>query len=676
MTQLTVQSATIIPFSKHLRASSAGFAVAYSYQPPIGSRGVTGTLMASIEVLGTTVQAEATIDAIMQTIGDSYYDESLPEDTTPGERFSSAIAAVNEAIASQRPSGSKDWEQRINAAIGVLADNVLYVSHTGGARVYLIRGERHSTITRPLPSDADDLFTEVASGQLVAGDKLLFVSPALLHQLAEGELIEIVTDSVPTTSIRKISELLAGQTNLERVAALVATATTPELLAMQALNTDSTQIEIGKPAGFLKSKRPTGAPAVTTEASLRAKRTLERGGKAGKKLAKRQLTSLRSGGRHIAAQPRTWAIGGAVVVILAASFGFAALASSNNATLDRLATQYTAAANEYKAGTAATDDTEAEKRLDTANKALTTLEKDKDAKKLPKAIKKHPVSGAPSSVAELRKAISAESDKRSGAVRRTASKVVPAPSNQGSGPHLIAMLGRQAISMPTKGGAVSGFDLDKNQALPTAQIPGEVGTITAITAGSGGDAVYILTDAPTVWAYKPADGSFTKQELSDGEWPKGSAIASYNNSLYILASDRVTKQVPTLAGFSAPTTSLTLPEALRSATTLTIDGSIFVGGAQTGINRFLAGKLTSKLSAVPVNVSNASQLIADDDTLLSLDKTTGRIGIFEITDSAITYRRQVIIEGASQLTGLSYDLRTGGVYAVAKDGAIYKISLQ
>lgn len=666
MSQLTVQTATIIPFAKHLSATSAGFAVAYTYQPA-GQLGIDrGNLLAVIEVLGSTVAAEETIDTIMQTLSDSYF--APGGSATVHERFSQAIREANQALEEEAGGSNKNqgWESRINAVVGILVNDELYVSQTGSAHAYLIRGQRSSKITRELSGHLDGLFAEIATGMLAVGDKLAFVSPALLHQLAEEELIEVVADNVPTTAISRISELLKGQTNLERVAAMIAAVTTPELLAQQVRDQEVDRIEVGKPTSRLTRARG-GGVATDNDLSTRTRRAIKRGRKASKSLYDTRLRGKGAGtwGRI----KRNWRnpkvlIGAAALAAVLIGGGLWASANSQSAAARKqVAQDYRTALSNYQAAVSATDNATAQAKLTAANQALDSAEHDPAAGQLTAALKQTGGLPQPASFKELRKLIAAESDKRAGLEHRSVTQLRSLPSVKDSS-YLLASLNGRLYAVATKGGAINGYNPDAKQNLPDSTPPKELGTVVAIAPGSGGDIIYLLTSGPSVWSYTPANNTYSQIEVSAGTWPAAAAISSYNSNLYLISDNKVTKQVPTLAGYSVPATSVELADTpATGAATLYVDGSMYLGGNGKTITRYTAGKLSGQVKDLPSALAKPLQFITSDTSLFSLD-SSGRIGIFATTDTAITVSKQLLLDGSGNPSGIAYDVAKNVLYAV------------
>ena len=95
------------------------------------------------------------------------------------QSFERALTGVNQTLADLAAEGQNDWVGQLNALVGVVHENELYISQVGKAEAYLVRGPSVTHITDGLQSSrgaSAKTFLNVASGDLEVGDEIRLVS--------------------------------------------------------------------------------------------------------------------------------------------------------------------------------------------------------------------------------------------------------------------------------------------------------------------------------------------------------------------------------------------------------------------------------------------------------------------------------------------------------------------
>lgn len=727
MPQLLTKTAKLLPYAKKAKALPS-FATAYDYEPEPGAGLELGSMLVVIEVLTAQKQAEEVADMVIKTVGETYYNQSQqaeepqdehdePEDAPdddekPSEeesndedaeavpvklppkpidayaRFEAAIKAVNHQLADYTNQGNAGWVGRLSAVIAVQLNDQLHVTQTGSASGYLYRQGKASNITEDMTSRGPhrpiSTFASIASGELEAEDRLLLATPALFHQVSKDELRQIISENGPQGSVAKLSELVNQNNNSDRVAAVITEITTPELLAMQrGAVEEADSVHVGQPDSMVDNVRDAASPVVAK--GLAGAKNL--GYKAAHHAKHRLWPALKSGAittlhrfgsivRNPKNRDKLYFAGGALVLLA----GWLVYLSVNAQALNKLVARYDndyTAVNLARDQVAAGDKAAARNSLQATGKDLDGLAALPQSKLLANRLshRAHPEAD-PASISELRNQINALINQIDGLATAAPSDVASFESLKNAKPDHFELVAGKMVLVDSTSGQIYVYDPTVNQVKASAAAP--VAKVVATTLSSANDGIYILTDEPSVWFYKLDGDTATKQTTSFGDWPKGRAIASYNSNLYILASDssQIYKQVKTVGGFGGKSAYLATDVAsgIASATTLTVDGSVYTAGS-FGIKRFVSAKADKSVS-LPESLSHPSQLVSilDGDQLLELDSQSNRIGLINSGGANLAFDKQISLPGNPKLLDAKVDSKTKLVY-VLENGKLVKFPL-
>lgn len=128
------------------------------------------------------------------------------------ESFEATLHKINVALAEIVKHGNVRWLGKFHGTIAILEKNSIHLSASGDGRIYLYRGDSLSHISEGLASPEAmerpvKTFIEISSGQLIPGDRILFLLP---------EAVDIISEP--------ILERHAGQMNHERLSQFLRTA--------------------------------------------------------------------------------------------------------------------------------------------------------------------------------------------------------------------------------------------------------------------------------------------------------------------------------------------------------------------------------------------------------------------------------------------------------------------
>jgi len=175
-----------------------------------------GEFFLSVEVLNRYDDGEDIGEVITETFRKAFYKEIELDDYT---RFEEALKSVNEVI---RELEEKEGVilAHLNMAIGVVIGSTLLLSQANDAEVYLVRNGLVNNISDGLSKgrrkSGDDVFENIASGNLQFGDLVLFSSARVIRYISQTELgkflygksleesLEIIEDGLRTEILGRL----------------------------------------------------------------------------------------------------------------------------------------------------------------------------------------------------------------------------------------------------------------------------------------------------------------------------------------------------------------------------------------------------------------------------------------------------------------------------------------
>ncbi|MEX2043372.1 MAG: hypothetical protein WD926_00580 [Patescibacteria group bacterium] len=191
-----------------------------------------------------------------EVIADTFQREFFGDlNRTVGESFENALTALNQTLADLAAEGDSDWVGKLDAVIGVMHENGIFVTQVGKAQAYLIRGHSSTDITEGLSepgSQTAKTFQNVAEGKLEVGDKVLFTTKELLDHFPIRDLRRTVFLHQPVRAVQKLTEGLAEK-RPERFASIIVELTTVDLISSETLPDEPNEIILSAPRGHFES---------------------------------------------------------------------------------------------------------------------------------------------------------------------------------------------------------------------------------------------------------------------------------------------------------------------------------------------------------------------------------------------------------------------------------------
>lgn len=680
MSDLITRTARLVPYMKRPKQVPS-FVTAYSYEPLPDEPGAKfGSLYVVMEVLVSGRASEEVADLIIETIGEQYYNQPHTSEE-PLNRFEAAIKSANQALGEHVNRGNAAWIGKLSAVIAVHVGNELHVAGTGSAEAFLYRGKAATRISASgpnRPTTPNKTFGSIASGQLEVGDRLLLATPALIHQVSLGRLQGLMSQSSPNAAIAEITNLLHG-TSTERIAALVIEITTPELAALQVRSEQPSEIQLGAPENALEAAKLAATPiAHTTIASSKKVATVANTGwQRAKPHARvfslmlvdklRQLLSSKRGRMIVL-------IIAAIIIIISIIMIWNANSSAANA---KLFSQYQGVYSEFQ---------QSQQLLETGNKTdarnsfVSTqqhlAELQKHRRKIDQQLSRDALPEAePKTMAALGALINDRLDQIDGLLKIDPTTITSLPAKNARPEHFEVFNDKAYV-----------FDAGNQQALSIINVltgsintssvnTSKLGTIAGTTLSSNQDGIFILTTTPSVWFYRFDTDTLAEQSIAYGAWPKAYGLASYASNLYLLSDGVIYKHTKNAGGFSPKSTYLTIAEEAKGATSLAIDGSLYLSSS-TGLHTYLAGQLKQS-TPIPGTLKAIKNLRSTPNGMIIAGVSTEseRIGLWTTRNNTATFARQIALNNVTSLHDAVYDTKTSTVFAVV-DSRLVRFSVR
>jgi hypothetical protein len=238
-----------------------GVAVTYEHIPRDVDERNHGSIYAVINVNAPTGEAEEITELITDAFHGEYY-QDLNRD--PLTSFETALSKVNEELGEATHAGNTSWLKNLNAILAVLSETTLHITKAGSAEAYLYRGDKSSHISDDLAGDTVNplrTFINIASGDLLEGDKIAIASPSVFFHISKDELQKYVQEFQPRVAISHLADLLEGTSNeINPNAILILEAITPEAASNETIEEQPDEVWISEPKKPIKSVTDASAP--------------------------------------------------------------------------------------------------------------------------------------------------------------------------------------------------------------------------------------------------------------------------------------------------------------------------------------------------------------------------------------------------------------------------------
>ena len=164
----------------------------------------------AFKIEGDTKYARSTMQSMIDTLDEVFFDNL---DVDVYERLENALKEVNLTYKTLKEKRGAKSVGSISAIIAVFSGNELHLTQSADAEAYLIRKGKLSLISEGLASKSEDLFVNIASGELLPEDKILFSTSRLLRLATHNQLAQMCSERI-TEALDSIRELILSDSEL------------------------------------------------------------------------------------------------------------------------------------------------------------------------------------------------------------------------------------------------------------------------------------------------------------------------------------------------------------------------------------------------------------------------------------------------------------------------------
>jgi hypothetical protein len=164
----------------------------------------------TFEIIGDTKFARSTVQSIIETVEEVYF-SNLELDAY--ERFENTLKEINVIYKNIKQKRGAKSAGKISAIIAIFSGNELHLTQSNEAEAYLVRRGKLSLISEGLSGKSDDLFLNIASGEMMPEDKVIFSTSRLLRLATQSQLAQMCEEGV-TEALDSIRELVLADNEL------------------------------------------------------------------------------------------------------------------------------------------------------------------------------------------------------------------------------------------------------------------------------------------------------------------------------------------------------------------------------------------------------------------------------------------------------------------------------
>ena len=147
----------------------------------------------TFKIEGDTKYARATMQGLLDTLDAVFFDHY---EMDVYDRFENALKEVNLTYKTLQEKRGANSMGTISAIIAVFSGNQLHLTQSHEAEAYLVRRGKLSLISEGLASRSPDLFVNIASGELMPEDKIIFATSRLLRLATHNQLAQMCSEGV------------------------------------------------------------------------------------------------------------------------------------------------------------------------------------------------------------------------------------------------------------------------------------------------------------------------------------------------------------------------------------------------------------------------------------------------------------------------------------------------
>lgn len=631
----------------------------------------SGQIFVNLEIQNNLADGQEIGATIFETM-QKFFFEDIERDAY--ERFESSLKEINHVLDKYKSEKKSGYIGNLNVVIAAIVGPTLYLTQCGDAEAYLIRKRYVSVVSEGLDEDPKDgeIFSSIASGQIEAGDFVMFSSSRMLRYIAKTDLakaaskkdvqdiLEDIKDTVSTEILGRIGLIGIGFEAVSKEEE-------KEFLASEDTANSSFLESNGD---YVRSEKETLTGKFFSVFRKRRKKKVQvyQGNGDGfvskaKDLLVSAWTKASSGG----ATGKLFVALVVIIVLLLVGIFFARSKSEEKAVLDQLETTLTTVQSQIaEAQTKASYDKEAAKSL------LDTAYED-SMKVLNSGYFREKANMFLVQIEETRDSIDE-------VIRIENPPVFADLSEKRSDVNALGFVDVGDRRFVYEYNAVYELVLDQIQDPLTID---DEEVVIAATGFDDRNSVVFLTKSGQLIELR--EGTVSFMDTDDGAFRKGVALADWSNRIYVL--DNAESQVwrytykGTSESFGSGEAWISGDDVdLSNAKDIAIDANVYVLQGNGDLLKFYAGSKTEFfINNVPFNsFIDPTKVFTNEltDQVYILDASESRVFVFnkDSRTGNIDYAKQYYFDGVGELRDLYVDNDTNKLY-VLSPSKIYEVDL-
>ncbi|MFA4891411.1 MAG: hypothetical protein WC604_03625 [Candidatus Gracilibacteria bacterium] len=169
----------------------------------------SGEIFINLEIQNNPANSEEIGEAVFSVFQEEFFNRFEEE---PYARFENSLKAVNAVLSDFKGQKVSGYIGNLNIVIAALVGNILYVTQSGDAEAYLVRKKFVSVITEGLYDEGNEnVFSNIANGDLEEGDKVLISSTRLLRYISKTDLGRILSNSDPAQALAELKDVVSTE---------------------------------------------------------------------------------------------------------------------------------------------------------------------------------------------------------------------------------------------------------------------------------------------------------------------------------------------------------------------------------------------------------------------------------------------------------------------------------
>ncbi len=592
-----------------------------------------------VEIEGETKYARATVQNMIETVEDVFF---VDPEQSAYERFEATLKEINVILKNLKEKRGAKSLGSISAILAAFTESELHLTQSKQAEAYLVRKGKLSMISEGLGGGkSEDLFVNIASGELMPDDKVIFTTSRLLRLATQSQLVQLLNDGV-TEAVDAMRELVMAENELSLGVGCVS-------IKLPQRSTEAAEGFAFELPDFLKGLKP-WLKKITDAFQEKVGKKMPLG-KAAKFMPK-----LNWSRKNILAA----LLGVVLVLVMSVSF---LIDSRRN---DALRKEYQTRIEQLNADleTATTKGYGNEK--ETANAILDKVERES-----------RDILGANffrEEVMLLLQKAQTTRDSINNTVRLKDVKPYADLKAKKATVKALGLLGLNDKLFAYEFNSV--FEVILDQVLDPKPLD-ETEVVTSGTAMEDQDLIAFLTQSGRIMEYKDGQASFAN--TADAAWQAGTVLKAYGRNLYLLApiKNQIYKYSRLRSSYSA-SSEYNADADVSNGISMAIDGNVYVlkqGGEIVKI--FKSNAQPFKVADLAVDLTNATKIFTslELNRLYVLDPINKRVVIIEKDKNGVArYYGQVMFEGLSDVKDLYVSKNEDKLYLLT-DTAIYQAQL-